>query len=101
MLRAKRRRDAIFAGEGFGDPGWDLLLELYSVDLAKAQIATSELGKAASIAPSTALRWLGQLEQSGLIVRARDDADKRRMFVRLSPKGLALMREYFGQRKRA
>jgi DNA-binding MarR family transcriptional regulator len=100
ILRARQRRESIFPDEGFGDPGWDLLLELYSVALAKGQIAISELGAAASVPPSTALRWLGQLEQSGLIERMRDSSDKRRTFVRLSAKGLASMRKYFGQRDR-
>jgi len=100
MLRAKRRRDALFPAEGFGDPGWDLLLELYSVELTKEQIATSDLCAAAAVAPTTALRWLGQLEASGLIVRTRDKSDKRRVFVNLSPKGVASMRQYFGSAKR-
>lgn len=100
ILRARQRRESIFPDEGFGDPGWDLLLELYSVELAKGQIAISELGAAASVPASTALRWLVQLEKSELIERVRDSSDKRRTFVRLSAKGLASMRKYFGQRER-
>ena len=44
---------------------------------------------------TTALRWLNVLEARGLVEREEDNADARRSFVRLTPRGQALMREYF------
>ena len=65
MLRAKRRRDAIFAQEGFGDPGWDLLVALYSSELVKEPVSTSDLCAAASVAHTPGSDGSGNWKRAG------------------------------------
>lgn len=47
-------------------------------------MTVSSLCVAAAVPPTTALRWIGLLTERGLLVRAVDDADRRRAFVGLS-----------------
>ena len=46
---------------------------------------------------TTALRWLDKLESESLLVREEDPTDGRRVWVKLSPIGIAAMDSYFRQ----
>jgi len=95
IIKARRRREQIFGDAIFADPGWDILLELYAAELAEERVAVSEVSKIAAVPPTTGLRWIGQLEQEGLIGRERDTRDRRRVFLKLTPSGLKAMQKYF------
>jgi DNA-binding MarR family transcriptional regulator len=99
ILKARRRREAIFGRELFYDAAWDILLELYSCELANEQIIISDLCSAAAIRATTGLRWLTKLDRAGLVVRTTDAADRKRVFVKLSPQGLRAMKEYFSDHR--
>jgi DNA-binding MarR family transcriptional regulator len=94
MLEARRRRSAVF-GSLFADPAWDMLLELYAVQLEGKRAAVSDLCKVSAVPYTTALRWIGRLEDAGLVVRTADGEDKRRIWVALSPTGDKRMKQYF------
>ena len=92
----RRRRNAIFKNdELFGEPAWDILLDLYiaNVDNKSVSVSSACIGSAAP--PTTGLRWLGVLSEQGLIAREHDPEDQRRVLVRLTDKGLAAMDQYF------
>lgn len=95
MLRARRKRDAIFGGDLFADPAWDMLLELYAASLAQERIPTSELCKAAAVPATTALRWIEKLHALDWVARRPDSLDARRVFVELTPRATAAMEAYF------
>ncbi len=95
MLRARRRREALFDPGIFADPAWDILLELYAMRLAGERTIVSELCKAAAVPSTTALRWIHQMESAGLVRRVRDSDDRRRIFVDLSERAVAALEEYF------
>ena len=99
MLQARRRREALFGPSFFADPAWDMLLELYAMRLTGDRATTSELCKAAAVPQTTALRWVRQLENAGLVVRIPDESDLRRIFVELSARAAKAMEEYFGAGK--
>jgi LPS sulfotransferase NodH len=99
ILRARRRREEIFGAEIFADPAWDILLELYAIELERGRITISRLCDVATVPFSTGVRHISQLEQSGLLVRQRDPNDRRRTFVKLSRLGAVGMAEYFGKGK--
>ena len=100
-IRARRMRNQYFAGELFADPAWDMLLDLFAAALERRQVSVSSLCIAAAVPPTTALRWIGALHDSGLFAREADPADRRRAYVLLSSKGIDGMRAYAAALKRA
>lgn len=95
VLAARRDRDRFFDQDLFADPAWDMLLELYALELRQQRISVSKLCVAAAVPATTALRWLGKLEQDGLVRRDDDHFDGRRWWVGLTSKGSEAMRRYF------
>lgn len=95
VIEARRARDRHFDRNLFGEPAWDMLLELFACELAQLRMTTSQLCVAAAVPATTALRWIGNLEQVGLIVRSDDPLDGRRVFVRLTQKGIEALSAYF------
>lgn len=90
----RRRRDAAFSGlDLLGEPGWDILLDLFIGELEGARIQVSSVCLDAGVPSTTILRWLSRLEREGLVYRAADNVDGRRRFVRLTDDGRALMRK--------
>ena len=92
----RRQRDAIFNDPDlFGEPGWDILLELMHAEHKGKRISVTSACIGSTAPPTTALRWLRILENKGLIERFVDERDGRRSFIRLSQAGLTKMRTYF------
>ncbi len=84
VIRARRLRAEFFEGDLFADPAWDMLLDLYAADLEHRQISVSSLCIAAAVPPTTALRWIGTLNEAGLFDRRADPSDRRRAYIALS-----------------
>lgn len=94
--QARRTRDAIFDDpELFGEPAWDILLDLASAERNGALISVTSACIGSCVPPTTALRWLTVLERKGLVQREEDAHDKRRAYVRLTKAGAAKLKEYF------
>ena len=92
----RRRRGAIFKNaELFGEPAWDILLDLYIAHVEDKAVSVSSACIGSAAPPTTGLRWLGVLADHGLILREHDPEDQRRVLVRLTETGLAAMDEYF------
>ena len=74
--------------EAFGsmvhDPVSNILLDLYVREAAGQRTSVSTATVASRVPPATALRWLKQLEEAGLIVRNGDPRDARRVFLSLT-----------------
>lgn len=84
MIRTRRLRDRFFDSHLFADPAWDMLLDLMAARLERVQVAVSSLCIAACVPPTTALRWIKMMTDSGLFERVADPVDGRRIFIRLS-----------------
>ena len=95
ILRARSKRGAFISAKLLGEPGWDMLLELYLAELRQFRLSTSSLCIASGAAPTTALRWIASLEQESLIEKRPDPLDGRRVFVSLSARASEAMRDYF------
>lgn len=94
--RDRRRRANIFAdGTLFGEPAWDILLDLFIAAKERKRLPVTSACIGAAVPATTALRWLTVLEEKGLIVRENDASDARRVFVRLSSDGYEKMLNYF------
>lgn len=92
---ARRRRTALFDGDLFSDPAWDILLELYALHVEQRRASVSSVYDASSVPASTALRWLGKLENDGLVQRTEDPLDARRSWVELTADGRQRMHRFF------
>lgn len=95
LLRARRLRDQMLAHDLFADPAWDILLDLTAAHLEGSKVSVSSLCIAAAVPPTTALRWIQQLTDRGLLVRRADPQDGRRIFITLSPVGLSAVQSWF------
>lgn len=81
-IRMRRLRRALFPGQWFADPVWDILLDLYLLEaLGKPAFLT---GIAASVPITTALRWTQRLAAAGLIDSRPDPRDGRRTILSLT-----------------
>ncbi|MGN6356404.1 MAG: hypothetical protein ACTHLU_02855 [Novosphingobium sp.] len=79
----------------FGEPAWDLLLDLYIRDKigSRSSVTSACIG---SRAPhTTALRHIEGLRQSGWIKRIPDEADKRRFWLALTPAAIDKLDRHF------
>jgi DNA-binding MarR family transcriptional regulator len=93
--QARKLRSTFFGSDLFTDPAWDILLELYAAELGQQRVTVTDVGVAADVPATTALRWLRKLEQDGLVERTNDRFDGRRVWLTLSTKGSSAMRRYF------
>lgn len=87
LMDMRRRRDTILGPDLFGEPAWDILLDLYTSEAEGKQVKLSALGLIAGIAPTTMMRWTAILLNRGLITRSFDDRDQRVRIVTLSDAG--------------
>jgi predicted transcriptional regulator len=95
VYRNRRRREQVFGDTSlFGEPAWDIMLDLYVAAVQDKRIAVTSACIGSAVPATTALRWIKILEDRGLIEREVDEVDARRTFVRLSPRGCDLMEEY-------
>jgi DNA-binding MarR family transcriptional regulator len=85
----------------FGEPAWDVLLALYTIDRDQRRLNIRELAKLTGLALTTALRWLDYLEEQGLIDRKPNPFDQRMVYVELSNKGREAMDRYLMQMRGA
>jgi hypothetical protein len=94
IIRVRRLRDHFFKSDLFADPAWDMMLDLMAARLEKQRVAVSSLCIAASVPPTTALRWIKALCDQGLFVRIADPEDGRRVFIELADKTAASLEAY-------
>ena len=100
MIRLRRQRERLFAGELFADPAWDMMLDLMAAKIERLKVAVSSLCIAAAVPPTTALRWIRTLTDLGIFVRVADPTDGRRVFIELSEAAAAKVLGYLGEAKR-
>lgn len=95
ILRQRRMRDEFFDTELFADPAWDILLDLTIARAEHRRVSVTLLCIAAAVPNTTALRWIVQMVDSGLLVREQDGEDRRRAFIALSDHAAEAMARYF------
>lgn len=95
IIANRQARTRFFDAELFGEPAWDMLLDLTAAHAEGVRVSVTSLCIAANVPATTALRWLTQMVESGIFVRVPDPADRRRAFIALSDKALAAMAGYF------
>lgn len=97
IIRDRRIRSKYFDDSLFGDPAWDILLDLTAARAEHRRVSVSSLCIAAGVPPTTALRWISQMVESGLLERTQDQEDKRRAFIALTDRTADAMARYFAE----
>lgn len=97
IIRQRQLRARFFDGDLFADPAWDMLLDLAAARAEHTRVSVTSLCIASGVPPTTALRWIGQMTESGLLERVEDEADRRRAFITLTDKAADAMARYFAE----
>ena len=97
ILRQRQLRARFFDGDLFGDPAWDMLLDLTAARAEHTRVSVTSLCIASGVPPTTALRWIGQMTEAGLLERVEDETDRRRAFIALTDKAADGMARYFAE----
>lgn len=88
---ARRIREKHIPIELLGEPGWDMLLDLYMSYCEGKRLHSTSLCIASMVPPTTALRWITNLVNAGLAVRTKAVHDTRVTYVELSEQGITAM----------
>ncbi len=97
IIRQRQLRGRFLDPELFADPAWDMLLDLTAARVEHTRVSVTSLCIASGVPPTTALRWIGQLTEAGLVERIEDDTDRRRAFIVLTDKAADAMARYFAE----
>lgn len=91
----RRARAAILPPHLLGEPGWDMLLDLFIAERAGRASVVKSVCLASGVPYSTAWRWLRALEREELVRFESDSKDLRRVVVRITQAGYRKMYQYF------
>lgn len=97
IIRQRQLRARFFEGDLFADPAWDMLLDLTAARAEHVRVSVTSLCIASGVPPTTALRWIGQMTDAGLLQRVDDETDRRRAFITLTEKAADAMARYFAE----
>lgn len=97
-LRDRSRRAAHFPEALFGEPAWDILLDLYSHACRGLQVSVTSACLAAHVPVTTGLRWIGLLESGGYIQRRPSDKDRRAVILDLTADGRSRIENILSER---
>jgi len=86
LAAARKNRRRSLSQDLLGEPAWDILLELFT---QRSPQSMKSVGLGAGVPLTTTLRWIGLLEQQGLLTQYADPHDARRTLVILTDKGQA------------
>lgn len=95
IIRQRQLRARFFPADMFADPVWDMLLDLTAAAAENTRVSVTSLCIASGVPPTTALRWITQMTEAGLLIRLEDHTDKRRAFITLTDVSISSMARYF------
>jgi DNA-binding MarR family transcriptional regulator len=93
LYASRRTRTNHLPANLFGEPAWDILLDLVIQQSQLNSVSVTSAGLASGVPATTALRWIQQLEQDGLVERLPSDMDRRVHYLKLTQYGLKVMIE--------
>ena len=96
VLQLNRQRMAIVGAELFGDPAWNIMLDLFVRETDGKETTVTSACIGADAPSTTALRHLAHLVERQLVHRTTCSVDHRKVYVRLTDDGRARMLKLFG-----
>jgi len=94
LVAARVDREAIFKADLFSDPAWEMLLDLAVAEASGRWVSVTSLCLASGVSTTTALRRIDDLQEAGFVERFPDEADRRRIIVRLTEAGRTRMKTF-------
>ena len=85
LLRNEAKRRQLGNGALFGDPAWDMLLDLTIAKLEGRHVSVSSACIASGAPTTTALRLVNRLVGESILCRIPDEKDGRRDFLVIDP----------------
>lgn len=101
LISSRRLRDRFFQDARFGEPAWDILLDLALAWFEKKSVSASSVCIASGVPMSTAMRWINEMVEANLIERWIDPTDGRRNLVQIAPATRTAMLRYIAALKQA
>lgn len=92
--QARRMREAYIPTGQFGEPAWDILLDLFAHTILNTEIQMTSAQIAAHCPPTTALRYIETLESEGMIVRRKSESDGRVTYLKLTDAAIVSVGSY-------
>ncbi len=87
LYRLRRDRIRELPPDLFGEPAWDMLLDLFIQRSMGRRVPVTSLCIASGVPTTTALRWIGILTELELIERSESKEDRRKAYISLTKKG--------------
>ncbi|MDB5686570.1 MAG: hypothetical protein JWR77_1159, partial [Rhizorhabdus sp.] len=85
LIRTEANRRKLANGAIFGDPAWDMLLDLIAAKLEGRNVSVSSACIASGAPTTTALRLVNRLVDENVLCRVPDERDGRRDFLVINP----------------
>ena len=83
-IQARSSRKKFIDADLIGEPAWDMLLDLFVQTVAGRRVSVTSLCIASNGPPTTALRYIGELQNRGLLLREKSKFDNRTSYLSLS-----------------
>lgn len=94
VLAARRLRAEIFKGTIFGDPAYDILLDLFIRSQRAQPSSIGDSVDASGVPEATALRYIKTLVEKGYIGRLPHPHDKRKSSLIMMPTAFSMMNQW-------
>ena len=97
LYAERRRRDALFPDELFGEPAWDLLLAMFVARDRNQAMILCRAYTAAGVTDTTGRRLLDRMEADGLITRRRAPRSRKMRIVELTELAVERLTDYLAK----
>ena len=94
LINSRNLRSEFLNDSFFGEPAWGILLNLYLSHVEDRPMRITSLCISSGVPPTTALRWIGQMTEAGILNRTVDKLDPRATYIFLSDDALGGMYNY-------
>lgn len=84
----RRARMRFIDSNLLGEPGWDILLDLFIHRAAGKRVPVTNACLGAAVPQTTALRWITLLQEAGLVRRRPSEVDRRSHYIELTDRGI-------------
>jgi len=95
IIAFRSMRNRMLGADLFGEPVWDMLLDLFLAQLQHRRVSVTSLAIASNVPTTTALRYIDMMIDAQLAERLDDPSDGRRKMIALTHFGYRKMGHLF------